>query len=366
MRRSATGIALVEQGGDGLHAVDQEQEQGPPSGIRRRPPGGDLLRQPVDEPDRPERVLAADGRCRHAEGRRPRRPASPRRPPARGRGARRGRAGARLRRGRCAAGCCARSAGHRQRATSRPRRGRARGSAGPGRPGGRPGRSAAGRRPAGPAGARPRARTRVPGRGAGAATAGAAGESRSAAAWPASPAQSRARSLGSSGPFDGTAGVGTGGQTQRLAAGPASDPRGRRRGDAGDLQRGRWVRCRTAGRRGPAASTGRWAASGVPRTSRESASSVVRRQIRSVQLARISGETTPLGRWVASTRCTPRLRPRWAMPTSPGTKAGSSSARPANSSTTITSRASATSRGGPRCRPRGAPPGWPRAGSVPP
>ena len=60
----------------------------------------------------------------------------------------------------------------------------------------------------------------------------------------------------------------------------------------------------------------------MPRTSRESASSVVRRQIRRVQLARISGETTPLGRWVARTRCTPRERPRWAMATRPGTNVG--------------------------------------------
>ena len=53
-------------------------------------------------------------------------------------------------------------------------------------------------------------------------------------------------------------------------------------------------------------------------TSRESASSVVRRQMRRVQLARISGETTPPGRWVARTRCTPSDRPRWAIATRPG------------------------------------------------
>ena len=95
----------------------------------------------------------------------------------------------------------------------------------------------------------------------------------------------------------------------------------------------------------PGRSTGRWAASTVPRTSRESASSVVRRQIRRVQLARISGDTTPLGRWVASTRWTPRDRPRCAIATRPGTKAGSSSASVANSSTTMTRRARATSSG---------------------
>ena len=48
------------------------------------------------------------------------------------------------------------------------------------------------------------------------------------------------------------------------------------------------------------------------------------------------------GRWVARTRCTPRDRPRWAIAIRPGTNDGSSSARVANSSTTITRRASST------------------------
>jgi hypothetical protein len=95
----------------------------------------------------------------------------------------------------------------------------------------------------------------------------------------------------------------------------------------------------------PGTSSGRCAAWAVPRTSRDSASSVVRRQTRRLQLARISGDTTPLGRWVASTRCTPSDRPRWAIATSPGTNSGSSSDRPANSSTTITRRARSTGAG---------------------
>ena len=59
---------------------------------------------------------------------------------------------------------------------------------------------------------------------------------------------------------------------------------------------------------------------------------VTRRQIRRLVLARMSGETTPPGRWVASTRWMPRERPRWARPTSPRTKSGSSSTSVANSS----------------------------------
>ncbi|GAA4322757.1 hypothetical protein GCM10023162_29660 [Klenkia terrae] len=79
-----------------------------------------------------------------------------------------------------------------------------------------------------------------------------------------------------------------------------------------------------------------------PSTSRDPASSVVRRHRRTEQLARISGPTLPAGRWVASTRCTPSERPRCAMATNPGTKPGSSSPRVANSSTTITSRGAST------------------------
>ncbi len=39
-------------------------------------------------------------------------------------------------------------------------------------------------------------------------------------------------------------------------------------------------------------------------------------------LARISSLTTPAGRCVARTRWIPRLRPRWATPTSDGRKPG--------------------------------------------
>ena len=56
--------------------------------------------------------------------------------------------------------------------------------------------------------------------------------------------------------------------------------------------------------------------------------------------ARMSSLTTPAGRCVASTRWMPRLRPRWAMPTSAGRNAASSAARAANSSMTTTRRGS--------------------------
>src|SRR6266508_3749841 len=59
------------------------------------------------------------------------------------------------------------------------------------------------------------------------------------------------------------------------------------------------------------------AASGASITSLDSLASVTRRAIRRLVLARMSALTTPAGRWVASTRCTPRERPRWAMPLHP-------------------------------------------------
>jgi hypothetical protein len=80
------------------------------------------------------------------------------------------------------------------------------------------------------------------------------------------------------------------------------------------------------------------AASLTSTTSADSPSSVTRNAIRRVVFARMSALTTPLGRWVASTRCTPSERPRCAIPTRPPTKSGSSSASVANSSTTRTSR----------------------------
>ena len=77
-----------------------------------------------------------------------------------------------------------------------------------------------------------------------------------------------------------------------------------------------------------------------PTTSIASAASCRRSAIRRSVLVRISSLTTPLGRWVASTRCTPRLLPRRATSTSEWSRCGCSSASAANSSTTITSRGS--------------------------
>ena len=74
------------------------------------------------------------------------------------------------------------------------------------------------------------------------------------------------------------------------------------------------------------------AASRASMTSVDSESSVTRSAIRRLVLARITGDTTPDGRWVARIRCTPSDRPRMAMPTRPVTNSGSSSTSDANSS----------------------------------
>ena len=80
-------------------------------------------------------------------------------------------------------------------------------------------------------------------------------------------------------------------------------------------------------------------------TSLESASSCIRRAMRRLVLARMLSLTAPCGRWVASSRCTPRLRPRWATPTRASMKSGSSALSVANSSITTSSRGSGS--GGP-------------------
>ena len=80
-------------------------------------------------------------------------------------------------------------------------------------------------------------------------------------------------------------------------------------------------------------------------TSWESFSSVTRRAIRRLVLDLISAETTPAGRWVASTRWTPSERPRRAMSTRPVTKSGSSATSAANSSIMITRRGMGSSWG---------------------
>ncbi len=87
------------------------------------------------------------------------------------------------------------------------------------------------------------------------------------------------------------------------------------------------------------------AASGASMTSSESLRSRSRSAMRRLTLALMSALTIPAGRWVASTRWTPRLRPTAATRTSPVTNEGSSSASTRNSSMITTSRASAGSTG---------------------
>ena len=59
--RAPARVALVEERADGLHPVDEQQDRRAPVDARARPPGCDLLREPVDQPDGAQRVLAADG-----------------------------------------------------------------------------------------------------------------------------------------------------------------------------------------------------------------------------------------------------------------------------------------------------------------
>ncbi len=77
------------------------------------------------------------------------------------------------------------------------------------------------------------------------------------------------------------------------------------------------------------------AAAGSPSTSVESARSVTLRATRMSVFARMASVTTPAGRWVASTRWMPRLRPLAAMSTREPTNRGRSRDRAASSSTTI-------------------------------
>ncbi|MCH3943865.1 MAG: hypothetical protein LKE37_09545 [Atopobiaceae bacterium] len=76
------------------------------------------------------------------------------------------------------------------------------------------------------------------------------------------------------------------------------------------------------------------AASGRLIISLESAASATLRQTRKREFAAIWSETTPVGFWVASTRCTPRERPMRAAETSPSMKSGSCALSSANSSAT--------------------------------
>ena len=74
--------------------------------------------------------------------------------------------------------------------------------------------------------------------------------------------------------------------------------------------------------RGPAGCAGSWPRPGESITSLESCGVCTRRQTRRLVLARMFSLTAPDGRWVASIMCTPRLRPRWAIPTSDGDEVG--------------------------------------------
>ena len=93
----------------------------------------------------------------------------------------------------------------------------------------------------------------------------------------------------------------------------------------------------------PGTPRGNDAGSATPTMSTASARSCRRKAMRRLVLARISSLTTPAGRCVASTRWIPRLRPRWATPTSDGRNPGRSAASVANSSITTTSRGSGRS-----------------------
>ena len=138
--------------------------------------------------------------------------------------------------------------------------------------------------------------------------------------------------------------------TARPGAGVSSRTRTRRPRSAGGVTpvtKADWNAVSSPGpnraRARPGRDRGMAAASAAPITSLESWRSVTRRAIRQLVLALMSSVTAPAGRWVASTRWTPRLRPRWPTLTRESTNSGSSAARVANSSTTTTSRGSGSS-----------------------
>ena len=87
-----------------------------------------------------------------------------------------------------------------------------------------------------------------------------------------------------------------------------------------------------------AASEGISDAEGTPMTLVESSRLCTRSATRRFVLARMSSLTTPAGRWVASTMCTPRVRPTAATLTSEASTSGKSLASIANSSMTSSSR----------------------------
>ncbi len=80
------------------------------------------------------------------------------------------------------------------------------------------------------------------------------------------------------------------------------------------------------------------AAAGTPMTFVESSRLCTRSATRRFVFARMSSLTTPAGRWVASTMCTPSVRPTAAIATSEVRTSGNSFASMANSSTTKSRR----------------------------
>ena len=120
-------------------------------------------------------------------------------------------------------------------------------------------------------------------------------------------------------------------------------PTGRRRGPGrAPVQRAAWNTIGSSEARRSIARPGsdfeNMAGRASPTTSRASLTSLTRNARRRSVLARMSSVTTPAGRCVASTMCTPRLRPRCAIATSARRKSGRSWASVANSSMTTTSR----------------------------
>ena len=86
----------------------------------------------------------------------------------------------------------------------------------------------------------------------------------------------------------------------------------------------------------PRAAAGIAAAAALPTTATLSAGSSTRRQIRRVMLASTDSRTTPAGRCVHTTRCSPSERPRAARSENTVWRSGSSATSAANSSTTMT------------------------------
>ena len=328
--RAARRVGVVQERADRLHAVDQQQDRAAPVG-GPAPPGG---RRPPGRAGRPAGRSAARPRrrwrCRCAAGRGRRGQRARRRTRGRGRAARRGRAGAPPRRARCAA------------AVVRPLRGPPTASHAPpsarssssGSCAWRSGRSTS------PSGSRV-AVAADPGAAA-SASSSPRGAGRAAAAATAGAAARHAGRAGVRGEPRGTAGRGRcrrrRGRSARGGRPPAARSTGGPRGRLGAGGRRRRRPAPPAARRGVAAAgpevgpagpvdgeVGGLAACPGRRGSRP-------RRWCAGRSAGCSWPGSPARRrrraaaWPAR-GARPSDRPRWAMATRPGTKAGSSSAR---------------------------------------